>query len=252
MQSLFTPQRAGHLHPLKLLWQSQFANLYANWRVQVLTIVAIVLFSQSFAAPAAATGVSEMPTSATTTWVLDNADIISRANKGKINTALGDLAAKTGQEVRIVSIHRLDYGETVDTFTDALFKQWFPTPMTQDKQTLLVIDDVTNESAIRSGAAAQALLTADIARSITQETILFPLKEGYKYNQAMVGASDRITTVLAGNPDPGAPELQNDVMTAGTFATKEETQESNATVWVIVLLIAATVIPMVTYYMYVR
>ena len=38
----------------------------------------------------------------------------------------------------------------------------------------------------------------------------------------------------------------------GTFASAEETKESNATVIVIVLLIISTVVPMVTYYAYVR
>lgn len=226
-----------------------------SWRGRVhLWMVAIALLAQLVAAPAAyATGVYELPTSAPTdTSILDEADIISRFNEGKMNTAFDELSQKTGQQVRFVTIHRLDYGETVDTFADQLFQQWFPTPEAQANQTLLVIDDVTNESTIRSGATSGALLTADIVRSITQETILYPLKEGYKYNQAMVGAGDRITTILAGNPDPGPPEFHDNVSTESTFASKEKTKESNATVWVVALLIAATVIPMATYYLYVR
>ncbi len=231
-------------------------NHFRAWErhLQLWVVVgAIALLLQLWAAPAQATGIYEMPTTIpATTWVLDEADIISRSNEGKISTALSDLAQKTGKEVRFVTIHRLDYGETVETFADQLFQAWFPTPESQINQAVLVIDDVTNESTIRSGEAIRALLTADIVRSITQETILFPLKEGYKYNQAMVSAGDRITTILAGNPDPGPPELQDNVSTEGTFASKEKTQESNATVWVIALLIAATVIPMATYYLYVK
>ncbi len=226
-----------------------------SWRGRIhLWMVAIALLAQLVTAPAAyATGIYELPTSAPTdTSILDEADIISRFNEGKMNTAFDELSQKTGQQVRFVTIHRLDYGETVETFADQLFQQWFPTPEAQANQTLLVIDDVTNESTIRSGATSGALLTSDIVRSITQATILYPLKEGYKYNQAMVGASDRITTILAGNPDPGPPEFHDNVSTESTFASKEKTKESNATVWVVALLIAATVIPMATYYLYVR
>ncbi|MFN9317428.1 MAG: YgcG family protein, partial [Microcystis sp.] len=35
-----------------------------------------------------------------------------------------------------------------------------------------------------------------------------------------------------------------------TFTTAEETDDKNATIWVIVLLVLATVIPMVTYFWY--
>jgi uncharacterized protein len=234
-------------------WLLNHLRAWGRHLQQLAVVVAIALLVQLWATPAQATGIYEMPATApTATWVLDEADIISRFNEGKMNTAFSDLAQKTGKEVRFVTIHRLDYGETVETFADQLFQKWFPTPEAQANQAVLVIDDVTNEATIRSGEAVSALLTADIVRSITQETILFPLKDGYKYNQAMVGAGDRITTILAGNPDPGPPELQDNVSTEGTFASKEKTQESNATVWVIALLVAATVIPMATYYLYVK
>ena len=55
--------------------------------------------------------------------------------------------------------------------------------------------------------------------------------------------------MLTGNPDPGPPQLK-EIQVEGTFATPEETKESNATVWVIGLLAAATIIPMATYYFY--
>jgi uncharacterized protein len=234
-------------------WLLDHFRAWGRHLQQMAVIVAIALLTQLYAAPATATGIYEMPTSAPAdTWILDEADIISRFNEGKMNASFNDLAQDTGKQVRFVTIHRLDYGETVETFADQLFLKWFPTPESQTNQALLVMDDVTNEATIRSGAAIADRLTADIVRSITRETILYPLKEGYKYNQAMVGAGDRITTILAGNPDPGPPELHDDVSTEGTFASKEKTKESNATVWVVALLIAATVIPMATYYLYVR
>jgi uncharacterized protein len=56
--------------------------------------------------------------------------------------------------------------------------------------------------------------------------------------------------VLSGKPDPGAPVVADNVSVARTYKTAEETDQGSATVWVIGLLIAATVIPMVTYFFY--
>ena len=77
-----------------------------------------------------------------------------------------------------------------------------------------------------------------------------PLREGNKYNEAFAAASTRIATVLSGEPDPGAPEVVDNIQVEGTFKKAEETDQGNATVVVVVLLVLATVIPMVTYFWY--
>ncbi|MEL7244160.1 MAG: YgcG family protein, partial [Cyanobacteria bacterium J06573_2] len=74
--------------------------------------------------------------------------------------------------------------------------------------------------------------------------------KGNKYNQAFLDAQERLTTVLSGQPDPGPPEVTDEVQVEGTFTKAEETDQGNATIWVVGLLIAATVIPMATYYIY--
>jgi uncharacterized protein len=89
------------------------------------------------------------------TWVIDKAEVLSRLNEGRLSDKLDDLAKKTGKEVRMVTIHRLDYGETAESFTKALFEKWFPTPEAQANQGLLVIDTVTNTTAIQTGEARQ-------------------------------------------------------------------------------------------------
>ena len=215
-----------------------------------LTLTVVVLVTQLIAAPAQATGAYELPRPAEGTWVVDRAEILSRTNEGKINTALEDLAKQTGNEVHIVSIHRLDYDETIESFTKQLFEKWFPTPEAGANQVLLVIDNVTNNTTIRTGEKAKDTLSDAIAQSIAQETVLVPLKEGNKYNQAFLAATDRLVAVLSGQPDPGPPEVKDTVQVEGTFATPEETQSSNATVWVIGFLVVATIVPMATYYFY--
>lgn len=189
------------------------------------------------------------------TWIVDDADLISRINEGKIAGRLTKLADQTGQEVRLVTIHHVDYGETAQTFTDKLFERWYPTAKAQANQVLLVLDEVTKTVGIRVGEASTALLPEDIATSVAQETVLVPLLQGDKYNQAFLDGTDRLVAVLSGQPDPGAPVFNEtfDDLSESTFASADDTEEkrgSNATL-LIVLLVLATVIPMATYYWYV-
>ncbi len=202
------------------------------------------------ASPAIATGIYEMPEAAPTSHILDQSEVLSRLTEGEISSELNDLAANHQQNVNIVSIRRLDYGETIDTFTQQLFDRWYPTPEAQANQTLLVIDSLTNNTGIVQGTQSQATMAADIATSVAQETVLAPLKQGNRYNQAFLDASDRLTAVLSGQEDPGAPEVVAFTVPERNFATPEETKESNATVWVVVLLVLSTAIPMATYWFY--
>ncbi|MBW4432718.1 MAG: TPM domain-containing protein [Pelatocladus maniniholoensis HA4357-MV3] len=231
----------------------QFLCQLFNWKkhIQWLILpVIMILVSAFFATPAFATGVYEMPNFTPNTWVLDQAEVISRINEGKISSASEDLAKNTGNEVRFVTVRRLDYGETAESFTKALFEKWFPTAEAQANQTLLMIDSVTNGAAIISGDRVKSLLTDEIAKSVADETLMTPLRSGDKYNQAFLDASDRLIAVLSGEPDPGPPQIVEKVQVEGTFGKTEEGEKGNAIAWVVGLLVAATVIPMATYYIY--
>ena len=216
----------------------------------VVPLLMVVLGASVFVSPASATGVYQIPNLSAGNWVLDQSDIISRVNEGKISSTFEDLAKKTGNEVRFVTIRRLDYGETPESFTQELFEKWFPTPAAQANQTLLVLDTVTNGTAIVTGEEVKPLLTDSIAESVVSETMGIPIRDGNKYNQAFVDASDRLVAVLSGEADPGPPEVTETVQVEGTFTKAEDTDQGNATAWVVGLLIAATVIPMATYFVY--
>ena len=227
-----------------------------KWRKYLQPLAAAIaialIASQMAVLPALATGVYEMPvlSAGDRTWVFDKGDVLSRSSESNISSELDNLEKQTGKEVRFVTIHRLDYGETTATFTDQLFEQWFPTKEDQTNQILLVLDTVTNSAAIRTGEGVKSLLTDEIAQSVAGETVQVPLREGKKYNEAFAGASTRIATVLSGEPDPGAPKVVDNIQVEGTFKKAEETDQGNATVVVVVLLVLATVIPMVTYFWY--
>ena len=129
-----------------------------------------------------------------------------------------------------------------------MFQKWFPTPESAANQILLVLDTVTNNSAIQTGEKAQSLLTDDIAESVAQDTLKYPLRKGNKYNEAFIAASDRLATILSGKPDPGARKEEDNINVESTFKSAEETNDTSATIIVVVLLVVATVVPMATYY----
>ena len=225
-----------------------------HWFHRLLCLSAIALFStQLIAAPALATSMYTMPQSITSdTWVLDEASQISRINEGKISDQLKTLAQNTGNEIRFVTVHRLDYAVTAQSFADELLERWFPTPEEQANQTVIVLDDVTNNIGISVGDETSNVLTDEIASSVVDETMKVPLLRSNQYNQSFTDATDRLVAVLSGEPDPGPPVYDNSVETERTYATAEETEASRgvSTAWVVVLLVAATVIPMATYYWY--
>lgn len=218
----------------------------------LLPICAIIFIWQWPIAPAHATSVYELPDFTAATIVTDESEVLSRITESTLTTQLAGLAQQTGQSVHIVTVRRLDYEETIDSFTQKLFERWFVRPEDQANQVLLTIDTLTNNIGVRTGSGVKQLMSDEIANSIAQETVLTPLKQGERYNQAFLDAGDRLTAVLSGQPDPGPPEVVDNVVVEGNFATPEETKQSNAIPWVIGLLIAATVIPMATYYFYVR
>lgn len=228
--------------------QCRFRQLFSRL---VAVFLGGFLATQLFVAPAIATGVYQMPSLVDdSTWVIDDADVLSRLTKGRLSQMFSKLSEETGNAVRFVTIHRLDYGETAESFANSLFEQWFPTPEQQANAAVLVLDNVTNTAAMRTGDGVKLILPDETAESVTQETLMAPLRQGDRYNQAMNDAGDRLVAILSGQEDPGPPMIETAVQTEGTFASQEETKGSNATIWVIGLLIAATVIPMATYFFY--
>ncbi len=220
----------------------------------LLTLILSTFAIGVFTLPAQATAVYEIPTvsAGVPTWIVDKADVLSLSTESQIKGTLEQLAKQTGKEVRFVTIHRLDYGDTIQTFTDKLFKKWFPTEAEQSAQTLIVLDNVTNTIGIQTGTDTKATLTAAIASSTISETMPPPLRDGNKYNQAFSAAADRLVAVLSGQPDPGPPAIVSTPELGRTYLKAEETEanRTNFLIIVIGLLIAATVIPMATWWWY--
>ena len=224
---------------------------------QVLQQSGIALVVLLFALPltmgsALATGVYDIPLvkSGSETWVIDQGNVLSVLNKGALEKKLHQLAETTGKEVRFVTMRRFDYEQTAETLTDGVFERWFPTADEQANQVLLLLDTQTNATAIRVGNGLKPLLSEAVAESVATDTTLAPIREG-NYNQGLLDAASRLTAVLSGEPDPGPPEVKI-VEVESTFKSAKETDDKSAGILVIVLLLAATIIPMATYYWYQR
>jgi uncharacterized protein len=222
------------------------------WRQFVAAIAALLLMLPAMAGSALATGVFDVPLvkAGSETWVIDQGNVLSVLNKGALEKKLSKLAETTDKEVRFVTIRRFDYEQTAKTMTDGVFERWFPTPAEQANQVLLLLDTQTNNIDIHTGDGVKTLLPDETAKSVALETALAPIREG-NYNQGLMDAANRLSVVLAGEPDPGPPEVKV-VEVESTFKSANETDDKSAGVIVIVLLLAATVIPMATYYWYQR
>ena len=235
-------------HSQQLSW----SPLQATFKGGIAIAIALLVCCTS-ALPALATGVYQMPSFVDdSVWVIDEASQITRVTEGKLTKELRQLASATGDAVRFVTIHRLDYGETPQSFADQLFEKWFPSPEAQVGQAVIVLDDVTNGAGIHVGPGTDERITTDIATSIVEETMKVPLLQGNQYSKSLLDATTRLTAVLSGEPDPGPPVMETAINVDGTFATAAETEanRSNSTTIVIVLLVLATIIPMATWWWY--
>jgi len=218
----------------------------------LLSLSSLILALTVIILPAQAVGVYDLPVvnAAEDVWIVDQAQTLSLANENRLKNTLEKFAENSDYELRMIVIHRLDYGQTINDLADQVFTKWYPNQEDQDNQILLIMDTLTNQTAIRYGNNVKANLTDEKVDSIISETIAYLLKEG-KYNQALLDGSDRLVAILSGKEDPGPVQIKQ-VKVEGTFPTAEETDDKSATIWVVGFLIVATIIPMVTYYWYVK
>jgi uncharacterized protein len=225
---------------------------YTIWKTYWVVLAALFLMLPLTPNAVLATGVADVPplSAGSSTWVIDQGDVLSVLTKGSVERKLGKLAEKTGNEVRLVTIRRFDYGQTAETFTKGLFERSFSTPERQANQAILLLDTQTNTTDLYVGDQLKTLLPEETARSIATETMLTPIRDG-NYNQGVLDAVNRLSLVVSGEPDPGPPEVKV-VEVESNFKSAEETDVQGSSVLVIVLLLAATIIPMATYYWYQR
>jgi len=215
-------------------------------------LLSLVLLVGTLAWPglALATGAVDLPAQLPGSHVIDDADLLSRAAIGELDRRLQEFEPDH-IDARLVTLRRLDYGLSLEALGEQLLQRW--QGQTQDQsQLLLLIESQNNSAAVVASADLQEELPASLLSSTAISTMGLPLREGARYRQASLDALDRLAVVLEGGEDPGPPQLVERMPVETNIPTQEETQSSNALMWVVVLLVVGTLVPMITWWVFSR
>lgn len=211
---------------------------------------ALVLTSLIAPSAALATGLADFPVQRPSSHVLDSADVLSRAASGDVNQRLEQFS-ELGVDARLVTLRRLDYGISLETLGEELLQQW-QDEASRDGLLLLLIEAQNNSAAVVASPALLEQLPSTLLSSTAISTMGLPLREGSRYRQASLDALSRLEVVLNGGEDPGPPQLVERMPVETNIPTKEETESSNAFLWVVVLLVVGTLVPMITWWVFSR
>jgi uncharacterized protein len=207
-------------------------------------------------APALALSLSDLPAAPPAEHVLDVADVLSRAGRSEIERQLQDLSSDR-VDARLITVNHLDYGLDLSSLADQLLQRWSGAANeaggSGDPLLLLLIDTQTRAAAVVAAPDLERQLPASLLRSTARTTMAAPLREGDRQRQAAVDGLTRLRTVLQGGEDPGEPaEPAETLVSVSNVPTAEETRDSNAFTWVVVLLVVGSVVPMLTWWVFSR
>ena len=211
---------------------------------------ALLLAALALPAAAWATGVADFPPQPPASHVLDQADLLSRAADTELDRRLQEFGGDH-VDARLLTLRRLDYGLSLDALGEQLVERW--SAGEPDRSLLLLlIESQNNSAAVVASSDLDGQLPSELLSSTAISTMGLPLREGARYRQASVDALDRLAVVLNGGEDPGPPQLAERMPIETNIPTREETQSSNAFLWVVVLLVVGTLVPMITWWVFSR
>ena len=183
------------------------------------------------------------------TLVIDEADVLSRASRGELESKLRSFEDQR-VDARLITLRRLDYGISLNSFGEELLETW--SSPSGNPLLLMLIETQNKRSAVVADQKLEEQLPSSLLTSTARTTMTVPLREGDRYRQASVDGLTRLSTVLSGAEDPGPPQEIERVTLPTNIPTRTETEESDATKWVIILLVLGTIIPMATWWVFSR
>ena len=213
-------------------------------------ISALLLAGLVWPQQALATGVQDFPAELPSSSVLDTADLLSRAASTDLDKRLQDLA-QDHVDARLVTLRRLDYGLSLDALGQQLVERWSGADP-DSALLLLLIESQNNSAAVVASPDLLDQLPEPLLSSTAISTMGLPLREGARYRQAGLDALDRLAVVLQGGEDPGPPQLLERLPIETNIPSREDTASSNALLWVVVLLVVGTLVPMITWWVFSR
>lgn len=190
----------------------------------------------------------DFPATAPAEHVLDSAEVLSRATNGELSKRFAQLEEQH-INANLVTLRRLDYGIDLDGFAEELLQRW---QGADDGSLLVVIETSSNAASIRADERVQKLLPLSLLASTAETTMDRPLRDGGRYRQAVLDGLTRLETVLGGAEDPGPPLVAETHVVVSNVPTQEETAESKAWVWITVLMVLGTLVPMATWWVFSR
>jgi len=184
--------------------------------------------------------------------VLDSADVLSRAGKNEIEARLNQLESSK-VDARVITLRKLDYGLSLTGFGEELVERWSNTDNSSERPLILFLEETQNkQAAVVVSAKLSDQLPDALLRSTARTTMSQPMRDGERFRQASLDGIERIAVVLNGGEDPGPPVQVERTTLPTNIPTVEETSESNAFTWVIVLLVVGTIVPMATWWVFSR
>lgn len=205
------------------------------------------------AAPTAmAVSAQDFPSALPQEAVVDSADVLSRASRNEITARLQELD-QFHVDARLVTVRRLDYGLSLPAFGEELLGRWETETRQTDRPLLIFLEESqSKQAAVVASPELLEQLPESLLRSTGRTTMSQPLRDGDRFRQATLDGVERIETVLNGGEDPGPPVQMERVALPTNVPTAEETQDSNAFTWVVVLLVVGTIVPMATWWIFSR
>jgi len=214
-------------------------------------IAVVVLIVGVPSMPALAMSPTDLPAERPASQVLDDADVLSRASRSELNARLEEFGGDR-VDARLITLRRLDYGLSLDGFGKDLIERWSSEGQGRSPLLLLLIETQNKRASVMADQSLQSQLPETLLTSTGRTTMAIPLREGDRYRQASIDGLTRLSVVLNGGEDPGPPEEIVRTTLPTNIPTQEETQSSNATTWIIVLLVLGTIIPMATWWVFSR
>lgn len=217
--------------------------------------LAMLLPLAAICSPVLALSARDLPATAPSEHVIDQADVLSRASRAELERRLERLGEQR-VDARLITVTRLDYGLSLEELGGQLLDRWqdqsdadgrSPLPLL-----LLLIDSQTKTTAIVASTTLDGQLPDALLGSTAQATMAQPLRLGERYRQATLDAINRLEPVLQGEEDPGPPPEQEEAAVLSNIPSREETRNGNGFTWVVVLLVVGSVVPMLTWWVFSR
>ena len=184
--------------------------------------------------------------------VLDSADVLSRVSRSQIEGRLVELGNER-LDARLITLRKLDYGVSLSNFGSSLIDRWSTSAGEKELPLLvMLIDAQTKQTVVLADTSLRSILPDALLQSTGRTTMNKPVVGGERYQQASFDAIARLQVVLDGGEDPGPPIETFSAIKETNIPSQEQTQSSNATLVVVVLMVVGTIVPMATWWVFSR